>query len=60
MCDTKRCTECPYYRMNRSLEYYQVPECSKANREITFNGSNGWDRMCWCPMNDKREESKND
>ena len=53
--EVKRCVECPYYDMDRHLEYYNYPVCTKCHSEISFNSDNGWDKMKWCPL-DKEEE----
>ena len=46
-----KCDSCEYCRVNRSLEYYVVRTCAKANnREIRYNKDNGWVRMNWCPV----------
>ena len=59
-CKIERCTECPFFEMNRQLGYYNFPFCGKNLYEITFNAENGWDKMKWCPMDKEAEEEDED
>ena len=55
-----RCWGCEYIEMDRHLEYYNYPYCTKNGKEIHFCADEGWDRMKWCPLltEDKADDNE--
>lgn len=51
-----RCVNCPHFKIDRSLEYYNHPICGKNGWSINFSTFEGWDRMVWCPLLEKENE----
>ena len=49
----KKCVMCPYYRLDRSLEYYHYPVCMKSGRELHLSWQ---DRPIWCQYEEEQDD----
>lgn len=50
----EKCVICPFYTLDRILEYYHYPICVKSGRELHLSWQ---DRPIWCPIEEEKHDS---
>ena len=50
-----RCFDCKHCGYDHHLEYYPYYVCKLKGWEICFCEKEGWHRMVWCPLVEKKD-----